>query len=64
MDSVKPFGLGNKEALALQEYVDAGAGALDVRPATASDRELAETKFAQGTQLAEANIAALNAGHA
>ncbi len=50
---------------ALQEHVDAGPGAVDVRPRARSRSSTgSSTKFAKTPELAEANIAALNAGHA
>ena len=45
--------------------MDAGAGALDVRPRPRSRSiDWLKAKFAKAPELAEANIAALNAGHA
>ena len=64
MDAVKPFGLGNKEALRCKNMWTLGLALWmfdrDRQPIT----DWLTTKFAKAPLLAEANIAALNAGHA
>src|SRR4028119_1783527 len=64
LDAVKPFGLGNKEALRCKNMWTLGLALWMFD----RDREpivnWLKTKFAKAPQLAEANIAALNAGHA
>ncbi|WP_243451011.1 2-oxoacid:acceptor oxidoreductase subunit alpha [Sphingosinicella sp. CPCC 101087] len=64
LDAVKPFGLGNKEALRCKNMWTLGLALWmfdrDRKPIEAWLR----TKFAKAPELAEANIAALNAGHA
>ena len=64
LDAVKPFGLGNKEALRCKNMWTLGLALWmfdrDRSPITA----WLKTKFAKAPELAEANIAALNAGHA
>jgi 2-oxoglutarate/2-oxoacid ferredoxin oxidoreductase subunit alpha len=64
MDAVKPFGLGNKEALRCKNMWTLGLALWmfdrDRAPIVAWLNE----KFAKNQVLAEANIAALNAGHA
>ncbi len=64
MDAVKPFGLGNKEALRCKNMWTLGLALWmfdrDRQPLT----EWLKVKFAKDPNLAEANIAALNAGHA
>jgi 2-oxoglutarate/2-oxoacid ferredoxin oxidoreductase subunit alpha len=64
LDSVKPFGLGNKEALRCKNMWTLGLALWmfdrDRRPI----EQWLKTKFAKAPELAEANIAALNAGHA
>jgi 2-oxoglutarate ferredoxin oxidoreductase subunit alpha len=64
LDSVKPFGLGNKEALRCKNMWTLGLALWmfdrDRRPI----EDWLKTKFAKAPELAEANIAALNAGHA
>ncbi|WP_293943244.1 2-oxoacid:acceptor oxidoreductase subunit alpha [Sphingomonas sp.] len=64
MDAVKPFGLGNKEALRCKNMWTLGLALWmfdrDRQPIT----DWLTTKFAKAPTLAEANIAALNAGHA
>jgi 2-oxoglutarate/2-oxoacid ferredoxin oxidoreductase subunit alpha len=64
LDAVKPFGLGNKEALRCKNMWTLGLALWMFD----RDREPIEnwlrTKFAKAPELAEANIAALNAGHA
>jgi 2-oxoglutarate/2-oxoacid ferredoxin oxidoreductase subunit alpha len=64
LDAVKPFGLGNKEALRCKNMWTLGLALWmfdrDRAPIVAWLNE----KFAKNAVLAEANIAALNAGHA
>jgi 2-oxoglutarate ferredoxin oxidoreductase subunit alpha len=64
LDAVKPFGLGNKEALRCKNMWTLGLALWMFD----RDREpivnWLKTKFAKAPELAEANIAALNAGHA
>ncbi|WP_375396190.1 2-oxoacid:acceptor oxidoreductase subunit alpha [uncultured Sphingomonas sp.] len=64
LDAVKPFGLGNKEALRCKNMWTLGLALWmfdrDRAPLVAWLR----TKFAKAPTLADANIAALNAGHA
>ncbi len=64
LDAVKPFGLGNKEALRCKNMWTLGLALWmfdrDRQPIV----DWLNTKFAKKPELAEANIAALNAGHA
>jgi 2-oxoglutarate ferredoxin oxidoreductase subunit alpha len=64
MDAVKPFGLGNKEALRCKNMWTLGLALWmfdrDRQPLI----EWLEAKFAKDPNLAAANVAALNAGHA
>jgi 2-oxoglutarate ferredoxin oxidoreductase subunit alpha len=64
LDAVKPFGLGNKEALRCKNMWTLGLALWmfdrDREPIVGWLR----SKFAKAAELAEANIAALNAGHA
>ena len=64
MDAVKPFGLGNKEALRCKNMWTLGLALWmfdrDRQPIV----DWLTTKFAKAPTLVEANIAALNAGHA
>ena len=64
LDSVKPFGLGNKEALRCKNMWTLGLALWmfdrDRQPIV----DWLKLKFAKAPELAEANIAALNAGHA
>ena len=64
LDAVKPFGLGNKEALRCKNMWTLGLALWmfdrDRQPIV----DWLKTKFAKAPELAEANIAALNAGHA
>jgi len=64
LDAVKPFGLGNKEALRCKNMWTLGLALWmfdrDREPLV----QWLRTKFAKAPELAEANIAALNAGHA
>jgi 2-oxoglutarate ferredoxin oxidoreductase subunit alpha len=65
LEAVKPFGLGNKEALRCKNMWTLGLALwmFDREPRSRSSRWLND-KFAKNPVLAEANIAALNAGHA
>jgi 2-oxoglutarate ferredoxin oxidoreductase subunit alpha len=64
LDAVKPYGLGNKEALRCKNMWTLGLALWmfdrDRQPIV----DWLKTKFAKMPELAEANIAALNAGHA
>lgn len=64
LDAVKPFGLGNKEALRCKNMWTLGLALWmfdrDRQPIV----DWLKQKFAKASELAEANIAALNAGHA
>ena len=64
MDAVKPFGLGNKEALRCKNMWTLGLALWmfdrDRKPIV----DWLNAKFAKNKVLADANIAALNAGHA
>ncbi|MFO1241064.1 MAG: 2-oxoacid:acceptor oxidoreductase subunit alpha [Sphingomonadaceae bacterium] len=64
MDAVKPFGLGNKEALRCKNMWTLGLALWmfdrDRKPIV----DWLNSKFAKNKVLADANIAALNAGHA
>ena len=64
LDAVKPFGLGNKEALRCKNMWTLGLALWmfdrDRQPLV----DWLKAKFAKAHELAEANIAALNAGHA
>src|SRR5690349_20780545 len=64
LDAVKPFGLGNKEALRCKNMWTLGVALWmfdrDRQPIV----DWLKAKFAKAPELAEANIAALNAGHA
>ena len=64
LDAVKPFGLGNKEALRCKNMWTLGLALWmfdrDRQPIV----DWLNAKFAKAPVLAEANIAALNAGHA
>ena len=64
LDAVKPFGLGNKEALRCKNMWTLGLALWmfdrDRQPLV----DWLKSKFAKAPTLAEANIAALNAGHA
>lgn len=64
LDSVKPFGLGNKEALRCKNMWTLGLALWMFDRDRAPIEEWLRTKFAKAPELAEANIAALNAGHA
>jgi 2-oxoglutarate ferredoxin oxidoreductase subunit alpha len=64
LESVKPFGLGNKEALRCKNMWTLGLALWlfdrDRQPIV----DWLKAKFAKAPELADANIAALNAGHA
>ncbi|MBB4838908.1 2-oxoglutarate ferredoxin oxidoreductase subunit alpha [Sphingomonas kyeonggiensis] len=64
LDAVKPFGLGNKEALRCKNMWTLGLALWmfdrDRQPLV----DWLKAKFAKAPDLADANIAALNAGHA
>ncbi len=64
LDAVKPFGLGNKEALRCKNMWTLGLALWmfdrDRQPLV----DWLKAKFAKNPTLAEANIAAINAGHA
>ncbi len=64
LDAVKPFGLGNKEALRCKNMWTLGLALWMFDRDRAPIEDWLKTKFAKAPQLAEANIAALNAGHA
>jgi 2-oxoglutarate ferredoxin oxidoreductase subunit alpha len=64
MDAVKPFGLGNKEALRCKNMWTLGLALWMFDRDRKPIEEWLKTKFAKAPEMAEANIAALNAGHA
>ncbi len=64
LDAVKPFGLGNKEALRCKNMWTLGLALWMFDRDRAPIIDWLKTKFAKMPVLAEANIAALNAGHA
>jgi 2-oxoglutarate ferredoxin oxidoreductase subunit alpha len=64
LDAVKPFGLGNKEALRCKNMWTLGLALWMFDRDRAPIVEWLRAKFAKAAELAEANIAALNAGHA
>src|SRR6478735_7493303 len=64
LDAVKPFGLGNKEALRCKNMWTLGLALWMFDRDRAPIVQWLKTKFAKAPELAEANIAALNAGHA
>src|SRR4051794_37849952 len=64
LDAVKPFGLGNKEALRCKNMWTLGLALWMFDRDRAPIEQWLRTKFAKAAELAEANIAALNAGHA
>lgn len=64
MDAVKPFGLGNKEALRCKNMWTLGLALWMFGRDRAPIVEWLNEKFAKNKTLADANIAALNAGHA
>ena len=64
LDAVKPFGLGNKEALRCKNMWTLGLALWMFDRDRAPIIDWLKSKFAKMPVLAEANIAALNAGHA
>src|SRR5512139_3138107 len=64
LDAVKPFGLGNKEALRCKNMWTLGLALWMFDRDRAPIEKWLRTKFAKASELAEANVAALNAGHA
>ncbi|NJS13360.1 MAG: 2-oxoacid:acceptor oxidoreductase subunit alpha [Sphingopyxis sp.] len=64
LDAVKPFGLGNKEALRCKNMWTLGLSLWMFDRDRAPLIAWLKTKFAKNPVLADANIAALNAGHA
>ena len=64
MDAVKPYGLGNKEALRCKNMWTLGLALWMFGRDRAPIVQWLNEKFAKNQTLAEANIAALNAGHA
>ena len=64
LDAVKPYGLGNKEALRCKNMWTLGLALWMFDRPRAPITDWLKAKFAKAPELAEANIAALNAGHA
>jgi 2-oxoglutarate ferredoxin oxidoreductase subunit alpha len=64
LDAVKPFGLGNKEALRCKNMWTLGLALWMFDRDRGPIEAWLKSKFAKAPGLAEANIAALNAGHA
>lgn len=64
LDAVKPFGLGNKEALRCKNMWTLGLALWMFDRDRAPLIDWLNAKFARNKVLADANIAALNAGHA
>ncbi len=64
LEAVKPFGLGNKEALRCKNMWTLGLALWMFDRDRAPLVQWLKDKFAKAPELAEANIAALNAGHA
>ena len=64
LESVKPFGLGNKEALRCKNMWTLGLALWMFDRDRAPLIQWLKEKFAKNPVLADANIAALNAGHA
>jgi 2-oxoglutarate ferredoxin oxidoreductase subunit alpha len=64
LEAVKPFGLGNKESLRCKNMWTLGLALWMFDRDRAPLVEWLKTKFAKNPVLADANIAALNAGHA
>ncbi|HLZ78174.1 MAG TPA: 2-oxoacid:acceptor oxidoreductase subunit alpha, partial [Sphingomonas sp.] len=64
LDAVKPFGLGNKEALRCKNMWTLGLALWMFDRSREPIVQWLKAKFAKSPELAEANIAALNAGHA
>lgn len=63
LDAVKPYGLGNKEALRCKNMWTLGLALWMFDRDKAPIEGWLKTKFAKAPELAEANIAALRAGH-
>ncbi len=64
LEAVKPFGMGNKDALRCKNMWTLGLALWMFDRDRAPLIDWLNTKFAKKPMLAEANIAALNAGHA
>ena len=64
MDAVKPFGLGNKDALRCKNMWTLGLALWMFDRDRAPLIDWLKAKFAKAPELADANIVALNAGHA
>jgi 2-oxoglutarate ferredoxin oxidoreductase subunit alpha len=64
LDAVKPFGLGTKEALRCKNMWTLGLALWMFDRERQPIVDWLKAKFAKAPELAEANIAALNAGHA
>jgi 2-oxoglutarate ferredoxin oxidoreductase subunit alpha len=64
MDAVKPFGLGNKEALRCKNMWTLGLALWMFDRSREPIVDWLKAKFAKAPLLVEANVAALNAGHA
>jgi 2-oxoglutarate ferredoxin oxidoreductase subunit alpha len=64
LDAVKPFGLGNKEALRCKNMWTLGLALWLFDRSRQPIVDWLNAKFAKNPVIAEANIAALNAGHA
>ncbi len=64
LDAVKPFGLGNKEALRCKNMWTLGLALWMFDRDRGPIVDWLKAKFAKAPELAESNIAALNAGHA
>jgi 2-oxoglutarate/2-oxoacid ferredoxin oxidoreductase subunit alpha len=64
LDAVKPFGLGNKEALRCKNMWTLGLALWMFDRDRQPIEDWLKAKFAKAPELAEANIAALKAGHA
>ncbi len=64
LEAVKPFGLGNKEALRSKNMWTLGLALWMFDRDRAPIVDWLKAKFAKAPELVEANVAALNAGHA
>lgn len=64
LDAVKPFGLGNKEALRCKNMWTLGLALWMFERDREPIVQWLKSKFAKMPEIADANIAALNAGHA
>ncbi|WP_428334049.1 2-oxoacid:acceptor oxidoreductase subunit alpha [Novosphingobium sp.] len=64
LEAVKPFGLGNKEALRCKNMWTLGLALWMFDRERGPLIDWLRTKFAKNSTLADANVAALNAGHA